>query len=181
MKRLCALIALALVLGARAAGAVSVGVGAFGGVSIPLVQDDTGQVTLFGLRVPVNLIPLLSVEPYFAATSGGDKDETFVGTGYTRSGLDVTAFGANALLSFGSTIRFYPFAGIGSHKLKREGAEDITKTGYNFGLGLGVSPPVAGLSVDLRGELNAVVDGDASRKWANVTLGVSYNLIKLAK
>src|SRR2546426_11198987 len=121
MKRLCVLIALlALVLGVQAAGAVSVGVGAFGGVSVPLVQDDTGRGTMFGLRVPVNLVPLLAVEPYFASTSGGDKDETFVDVGYTRSGLDVTAFGANLMLPFGSMVKFYPFAGIGSHKLKRE-------------------------------------------------------------
>lgn len=177
MKRVIASAALlALLASAGAAHALSVGVGAFGGVSVPIVQDDTGQGSQFGIRVPVNLVPMVNVEPYFASTSGGDAEEDFG----TRTGLDVSAFGANLLFPFGAGIRFFPFVGIGSHTLKREGQDDITKTGYNFGLGLGFSPPVAGLSIDVRGELNAVVDGDVSRKWANATVGVSYNFFKLA-
>lgn len=181
MKRLCASIALlALLSSAGAAHALSVGVGAFGGISVPIVQDDTGQGTQFGVRVPVNLIPMVVVEPFFSSASGGDKDEEFGGVTQTRTGLDVTGFGANLLLPFGTGFRFYPFAGLGSFKVKREGSEDVTKTGYNFGIGIGISPPLAGLSLDVRGELNAVVDGDVSRKWGNATVGVSYNVFKLA-
>lgn len=181
MRKWCALVAmLALLSGAGAAHALSVGVGAFGGISVPIVQDDTGQGTQFGIRAPVNLVPMLTVEPYFASTSGGDKDETFGGISQSRAGLDVSAFGANLLIPFGVGFRLTPFVGIGSHKMKREGTDDITKTGYNFGLGIGFSPPVVGLSVDIRGELNAVVDGDVSRKWANATVGISYNVFKMA-
>jgi hypothetical protein len=181
MRRLCASFALlALLTSAGAAHAVSVGVGAFGGLSVPIVQDDTGQGTVFGLRVPVNLVPMISVEPYFSSASGGDKEETFGSITETRTGLDVTGFGANVLIPFGTGFRFYPFAGIGSHTIKREGSDDLTKTAYNFGLGIGFSPPVVGLSVDVRGELTAVVDGDVSRKWANATVGVSYNVFKMA-
>lgn len=177
MKRLVASTAMiALLCGAGSAQAVSVGIGAFGGITYPIVQDDTGQGTQFGVRAPVSLMPLLTVEPYFASSSGGDADESFG----TRSGLDVTAFGANVLLPFGTGFRFYPFAGIGSHTLKRTGSEDVTHTGYNFGLGFGFSPPLAGLSIDVRGELNAVVDGDVSRKWGNATVGVSYNVFRMA-
>lgn len=179
MKRMWASVALALLLGAGPAQALSIGLGAFGGISVPVVQDDTGQGTQFGIRVPVNLVPLIAVEPFFSSSAGGDKEETLAGTTYTRTGIDVTAFGANLLIPFGAAVRFYPFVGVGSHKLERAGSEEITKTGYNFGLGLGFSPPLAGLSVDLRGELTAVVDGDVSRKWANATLGVSYALFKL--
>jgi hypothetical protein len=177
MKRLVASVALlALLSSAGAAHAVSVGIGAFGGLSYPIVQDDTGQGSLFGVRAPVSLIPMLTVEPYFSTASGGDAEESFG----TRTGLDVTAFGANVMLPFGTGFRFYPYAGIGSHTLKRDGSEDITKTGYNFGLGFGISPPLAGLSIDIRGELNAVVDGDVSRKWGNATVGVSYNVFRMA-
>jgi len=35
---------------------------------------------------------------------------------------------------------------------------------------------MAKLGVDLRGELNAVVTGDTSRKFGNLTAGVSYAL-----
>jgi hypothetical protein len=181
MKRLCATAALlAFLASAGSAHAVSIGVGAFGGLSAPIVQDDTGQGTIFGLRVPVNLVPMITVEPYFSTSAGGDKDEELGGIEETRTGLDNTGFGANLLIPFGVGFRFFPFVGVGSHTLKRDGMDDITKTAYNFGLGIGFTPPVAGLSVDVRGELNAVVDGDVSRKWGNATVGVSYNVFKMA-
>jgi opacity protein-like surface antigen len=175
MRKAAILVLFALALVPCAAGAVSVGVGAFGGMSIPIVQDDNGQGTLFGLRAPVSVLPLVTVEPYFAKISGGDKDQDIEGTTITRSGMDVTGFGANVLLTFGSKLQLYPFAGIGSYKLSRTGSEDLTNTAYTFGLGLGISP-MPKLSIHLRGELAAAVDGDVSRKWANATVGVSYNV-----
>lgn len=171
------LLAIALV---APAGAVSIGVGAFGGVSVPIVQDDNGQGTVFGVRVPVSIIPIVTVEPFFGATQGGNKDQDVNGTTFTRDGIDVTSFGANVLLTFGGPLQMYPYAGIGSSKLKRDGL-DQTDTAYDFGLGFAIKPPIAGLSVHLRGELDAAVDKDntdLSRKWVNVTLGVHYALAK---
>ena len=177
MKKSCASIALlALLLGAGTAHAVSVGAGAFGGISFPLVQDDTGQGSLFGARIPVNVAPMLTVEPYYTSTSGGDAEEEFG----TRSGLDVTGYGVNALLTFGTGAKLFPFAGIGSQTLSRTGQEDLTKTAYNFGLGMAFGLPVTGLSLDVRGELNAMVDGETSRKWANATVGVAYSFFSAA-
>jgi opacity protein-like surface antigen len=158
-----------------AAGATSIGFGAFGGTSIPILQDDNGWGTVFGVRAPVSLLSLVTVEPYFAKISGGDKDPGIEGTPTTRSGLDVTGFGANVLLTFGGKIQMYPFAGIGSYTLKRVNMEDQTNTAYTFGLGLGISP-LPKLSIHVRGELAAAVDGETSRKWANATVGVSYNV-----
>ena len=180
MKRILPGVLLALVLGAGAASAVGVkiGGGAFAGVSIPLLQDDSKQGTLYGVRLPVSVLPLLKVEPYWATTSLGDAEETFGGLAYTRDGGKVTAYGVNALLSMGGPVRFYPFAGIGSHKLTREGAEDLSKIGYNFGLGLGFSA-IPKLDVDVRGELNMITLGETSRKFANVTAGVSYHFLSL--
>jgi len=175
MRKAMILALFALAILPCVAGAVSIGVGAFGGASIPLLQDDNGQGTVFGLRAPVSLIPLVTVEPYFAKGSGGDKSQDIEGTTITRSGIDVTGFGANVLLTFGGKLQLYPFAGIGSYKLTRAGSDDLTNTTYTFGLGLGISP-LPKLSVHLRGELAAAVDGAVSRKWANATVGVSYNV-----
>jgi opacity protein-like surface antigen len=175
MRRAMILMLFVLTLLPCAAGAASVAVGAFGGMGIPIIQDDNGQGTTFGLRTSASLIPLVTVEPYFVKTSGGDKDQDIEGTTYTRSGLDVTGFGANVLLTFGGKIQFYPFAGIGSYALSRTGSEDVTNTAYTFGLGLGISP-MPKLSIHVRGELAAAVDGETSRKWANATVGVSYNV-----
>jgi opacity protein-like surface antigen len=175
MRKAAILMLFALALLPCTAGATSIGVGAFGGMSIPVLQDDNGQGTVMGLRAPVSLLSLVTVEPYYVMGSGGDKDQDIEGTTITRSGLDVGGFGANVLLTFGGKIQFYPFAGIGSYKLSRDGSEDVTNTAYTFGLGLGISP-MPKLSIHLRGELAAAVDGETSRKWANATVGVSYNI-----
>lgn len=173
MRRVTILAVLALALLPCTAAAGSVGIGAFGGLGIPIVQDDNGQGMLYGARVPVSVLPLLTVEPYLLMGSGGDKEQEIGGTTYTRTGLDMTGFGANLLFTFGGPVQFYPFAGIGSCKLTRDGSEDETGVAYNFGLGLGISP-MPKLTVHLRGEAIAAVDGEVSRKWAGVTLGASY-------
>jgi hypothetical protein len=180
MKSILPIVLLALVLDAGAASAlgVSIGGGAFGGVSIPVLQDDSKQGTIYGLRLPVSVLPLLKVEPYWATSTLGDVTETFGTLSYTRDGGKVTAYGVNALLSMGGPLRFYPFVGIASHKLTRTSSEDLSKVGYNFGLGLGFSA-IPRFDVDVRGELNMISLGETSRKFANVTAGVSYRFLSL--
>jgi len=180
MKRLSVWIAaLALTCWALPAGAASVAVGVFGGASVPVAQEDNGSGSEFGIRVPVSVIPLVTVEPYFVKANGGDKSEDLGNLSITRSGIDVTGYGANVLFTFGGPMQFYPFAGIGSHKLERPGL-DATTTAYNLGIGLGFKPPIVKLSIHVRGELNAVLDEgttESSRKWASITAGVSYGLL----
>ncbi len=177
MKRLIVLSLALLAVTAGVASAGSVGVGVFAGTSIPVLQDDVAQGTLFGLRAPVKLVPLVTVEPYYASSALGDKDQDIAGITYTREGFDETAYGLNALLTMGGPVQFYPFAGIGSTQLKRTG-NDLTLTTYNFGLGLGISP-MPKLTLHIRGELQMAVDGEASRKFANVTAGASYALFSM--
>ena len=125
----------------------------------------------------MKLVPLVTVEPYYASSSLGDKDVTIADITYTREGFDETAYGLNALLTMGGPVQFYPFAGIGSTNLKRTG-NDLTLTTYNFGLGLGISP-MPKLTLHIRGEMQMAVDGEASRKFANVTAGASYALFSM--
>lgn len=175
-RLLTALLALALV--PAAAGARGIGVGAFGGASFPILQGNSGNGSQFGLRVPVDLVPMLSVEPFYAKSALGDKEDTFAGQTYTRDGGDVTTFGANLILKFGGPFQFYPFGGIGSSKITRSGSPDVSETSYDFGLGFGISP-VPKFTFHLRGEMNAVVTGDTSRKFGNLTAGLSYALFDL--
>ena len=180
MKRAIALALLALAMGAGAAQAAGpgVGIGPYGGYNIALIQQDTGNGALYGVRVPINLIPLITVEPYYASSNLGDVSETFGGLSYTRTGFDMKVFGASAILGSvgGGGLKFYPYAGIGSYKMTRTGSEDIKETGYNFGLGIGV-PAGPKVSAQIRGGLDMIVTGDTSRKFANVTLGINYNLM----
>jgi len=173
-----AVLALALAAGVANASPVGVGVGAFGGLSYPIVQDDVGNGAVYGLRVPVRLLPMITVEPYWLTAKMDDGEEEIGGVTYTRDGFDHKGFGANAILGKvgGSGFHFYPFAGIGSHKLEREGTPEIKETAYNFGLGFGLSPTPK-VSLHVRGELNMVVTGDTSRKFGNATVGLNYDLM----
>lgn len=170
--------AAALVLAAPASShAASIGVGAFGGYSVPIVQDDTGNGPVFGLRAPVKLVPLVTVEPYYAMSTLGEKTLTVGGIDYTRDGFETKAFGANVMLTLGGPVQFYPWAGIGSTSLDRDG-ESKSFTTYSGGLGLGFSM-IPKVTLHVRGGLDAVVDGEASRKFGNVTVGASYALFSM--
>lgn len=177
MKRMFAIACVVLALAGGTAHATGIEVGAFGGLSIPIVQDDQKQGTTFGVRVPVKLIPLLTVEPYFASSAMGEAEEVIGGFTYTREGFDVSSFGANVLLTMGGPVSFYPFAGLGTTTLKRAGFDDSFTT-FNGGLGIGISPAPK-LSIHVRGELQAVVDGETSRKFANATVGLHYAIFSV--
>jgi hypothetical protein len=174
-----ALLVLALLAPAGSAGAVGLGVEGFGGVSLPIAQGDSEQGTQFGARIPV-VLPIVTLEPYYAATDLGNPSETFNGLSYERDGGDITAYGLNARFfgTPGPGLTFFPFVGFGSHTLKREGIDDRTEVGYNAGLGLEFSPLIK-LGFSLRGEFNIIPTGETSRKFANITLGASYQLLGL--
>ena len=173
-----AVLALALAPGVSSASPIGVGVGAYGGLSYPIVQDDVGNGAVYGLRVPVRLLPMITVEPYWLTGKMDDGEETIGGITYTRDGFDESGIGANAILGRigGSGFRFYPFVGIGSHKLTRVGTADIKESTYNFGLGFGLSPTPK-VSLQVRGELDMIKTGDTSRKFANATVGLNYDLL----
>jgi len=170
-----AIVATALLSGA--ARAASIGGGFFAGVAVPIVQEDQDNGSVWGLRVPVKLVPLLTAEPYYSSASLGDKTVTVGGFSATREGSDVSSFGVNALLTMGGPIRFYPFAGIGTAKYKRTG-QDESFTAYNLGLGLGLGV-IPKVDIDLRGEFQAAANEGVSRKVVNITLGASYAIFSL--
>lgn len=173
-----AVLAFALVAGVACAAPIGVGVGAFGGLSYPVLQDDVGNGSVYGVRVPVRVLPMITVEPYWLSATMDDGTQTIGGVDYTRDGFDNKGYGANAILGHvgGSGLHFYPFAGIGSHKLTRTGTPEIKETAYNFGLGFGISPTPK-VSLQIRGEVNMIKTGDTSRKFGNATVGLNYDLV----
>lgn len=170
-----ALVASALLSGV--ARAASIGAGFFAGVAVPVVQEDQDNGSVWGLRAPVKLVPLLTVEPYFSSSTLGDKTVTVGGFSATREGSDITAFGVNAMLTMGGPVKFYPFAGLGTAKYKRTG-QDESFTAYNLGLGLGIGV-IPKVDLDLRGEFQAAANEGISRKVVNITLGASYAIFSL--
>ena len=169
--------ALMLLLAAGAAHATGVGVGVYGGVSYPIIQDDVKSGTLIGFRAPISLVPMITVEPFYASSSLGDAEETLGGIEYTRDGFDSKAYGVSVMLGnpAGMGFKFYPFAGIGKYKLERTGT-DIDEMGYNFGLGIGIGATPK-ISLQIRGELEMVKTDETSRKFGNATVGLTYGLM----
>jgi opacity protein-like surface antigen len=182
MKRILGLVLLAAILAVMPAraGTVSVGAEAFGGMSIPILQDDAEQGTVFGVRVPVHAVKLLTLEPWFTKSALGDKTVDIAGLSYDIDGGDLTGFGLNARLGGlgGPGLSFFPYLGIGSYTIARDGSDDRTEVGYNGGLGLSLSPAPK-FGIGLRGEFLMVTTGDTSRKYANVMLGVSYSFLSM--
>jgi len=174
---LLALVALLIATTAAQAGPIGLGVGAFGGLSWPILQDDVSRGSVFGVRVPVKALSMLTFEGYYEKSSLGDAEEEIGGVTYTREGFDHTGIGVNAVFGSGGLgAGFYPYVGIGSHQLTRTGTDDIKDTAWNFGLGYGIKAG-AKLSVQIRGELNMIVTGDTSRKFGNATAGLTYSLM----
>lgn len=162
-------LALALVLVPGTASAFGIGIGAYGGGAIPISQNDVGNGGTYGVRLPITLIPLVSVEPYWGESKLGD--------GETSAGFDYSSFGVNAVLGSlmrAPGIKFYPYVGIASSKFS--GSLDVTKTTYNFGLGGAIG--LSRFAVHARAEINVADTGDESRQFTNLTLGLSYDLFK---
>ena len=191
MRRLIALALAFTCVSAVPARAGGIALGAFGGMTYPVVQKDTGNGTLYGLRAPVSLVPFVTVEPYWASSRFADKQLMLGPVSYTRRGFDESAYGANLLLASGGPLSFYPFAGVGKATLKSGGASQAY-TMYDAGFGVGVSI-VPKLSFHVRGEFQAVMcepttrtfdsvtitEGKTTRKFASATAGVTYSLFAL--
>ncbi len=177
MKRVSMMAIAAIALLSGAARAASIGGGFFAGVAVPVVQEDQDNGSIWGLRAPVKLVPLLAVEPYFSSSTLGDKTVTVGGFSATREGSEITSFGVNAMLTMGGPVRFYPFVGLGTAKYKRSG-QDESFTAYNLGLGLGLGV-IPKVDVDLRGEFQAAAKDGVSRKVVNITLGASYAIFSM--
>ena len=178
MKRLWLIAILALGLAAGSARAAGIGGSLYGGMAFPILQDDQGTGSIYGVRVPVKLVPLFTVEPFYSSSDLGDKTlDIAPGFSVTRDGSAVKTYGVNALLTMSGPISFYPFLGFGSANFKREG-QDETMTSYDFGLGVGFAP-IPKFSIDVRGELQAAVADGASRKMFNATLGASYSFFSM--
>ena len=157
-----------------------VSVGAFGGLNIPIVQDDAGSGTDFGVKAKFSPLPMIAGAAFFEARSNGDASFTLGNTEYTTPGGSITSFGVEALIGNtggGPGPHFYFFAGLSSYKWTRDNwDEDVTGVGYHFGPGLEIVLPVK-IGVELRGKFEVVpTDGNGSRKSAMVLVGANYHI-----
>lgn len=178
MRSLAVFASMLLVLLPSSGSAVQVGIGLSAGASFPLAQSDNGSGGAYAARVPVNVLPLLTVEPFLSTTALGDAETSIADRTYTREGFDILSYGAVlALGGVGMGPRFpvYPFVGVGASHLSREGATPGAETMYMLGVGWARALP-RNLAVNLRTDFNWIsVDGTARRFW-EMSLGVSLRL-----
>ncbi|PWB68531.1 hypothetical protein C3F09_11475 [candidate division GN15 bacterium] len=177
-RRTVVLLTLLLAAAALSAQTPKIGLGGFGGLSIPVVQDDQASGTEFGIRARVKL-PIVTVEPNVSFAKWGKADPP-EGITDMPDGSKVTSFGIDALLGGAPGVPgFKPFFVIGgaSYKVKNDDTGyDESKLGFSAGLGvmLGLA---AKLDLDVRGKAVVIpTDGGGSKKAVSVTAGVAVNL-----
>jgi hypothetical protein len=178
MRKVICLIIVALFVAGSSSVALAgkFSVGAFGGLSIPLVQDDAKSGALFGAKGRILLLPYLGVEPYFAMAKikGGDaeaREETF-----TLGDGDVTSFGADVVLGSISGVgktKFYGLVGINSNSYKRDRVPDESGLGFDFGGGVEFFPTEM-VSLELKAKYHPIKLGEGGRVNLEFSGGVNY-------
>lgn len=153
-----------------------IGVGAFGGLNIPLVQDDQASGTAFGVMVRIKFLPFLSAEPnamFGKWGEPGDVDGFELGI----DGSKITSFGVDAILgSVPGSVGLKPYAviGVGTYKVKNDDTGyDESNLGWSGGLGFGIgfSPK---FDIDVRGKLLVIPQDQGSKKALTLTGGLLY-------
>ena len=178
------LILLVIVMTASSAHAVmDIGVGAYGGMTIPVVNQDVEIGPLYGVQARVSVLSFLAVGIHFQSTSFGNPDEVFFeGTPneFTaeKDGGSVKTFGGDVYLGgAGGTpgFNFFLVGSIGSYSWSRENQEDITKASFKLGPGAEIVMP-GGLGFEARGLFEVSPKGDdGSWKNAQWFVGVNYH------
>jgi hypothetical protein len=171
-----------VVAGASPSNAGSkLGVGVFGGVNVPLLQDDAGSGNVWGVRASYELSSI-TLQPYAAFSAVGDYSVTSILGSSTFDGGDLTVFGLDATIGGGGTgFGVYLLAGVGSYKLAFDGGFPLedTRIGFSTGLGFRLNMTNSPLAIDARMKAAVVpLDGGGSRKYFLPTVGVSYSFGK---
>ncbi|UCE67407.1 MAG: hypothetical protein JSU85_05165, partial [Candidatus Zixiibacteriota bacterium] len=147
-----------LILSAPVWAQKDVSVGAFGGLNIPIVQEDAGSGSDFGVKAKFSPMPMIAGAAFFEARTFGDASITVGTTEYTTGGGNVTSFGVEALIGNtggGPGPHFYWALGISSYKWTRDSWEDVSEVGYHIGPGIEMIFP-ANIGLEIRGKFEIV-------------------------
>lgn len=162
----------------RAAG---IGIGAYGGLNIPVLQDDQGSGTVFGLKARLKALSFISLEPNLNFAKYGEPDiEDLPNAGI--DGAKITSYGIDAVLGSGTPgpgFKPYFVGGLGFYKYSQPDQyadllEDETRFGYDLGIGveIGFTPQIA---LDVNGKARIItLDGGGADKALTAVAGINY-------
>jgi opacity protein-like surface antigen len=160
------------------------GITAYSGFDVPVIQTDVGSGPMYGLAVRGNIWKFVHGELFFRGTSQGDVTEDAPFGDQTESitfkGGSLTGFGLNVLLAAKNPVSVWPYGliGISSNTLKHGDSykEKKTLVGYSFGGGLGINLYDKMLYLDINTALLVMPfhDNKASRKNWQSRAGIQY-------
>ena len=170
------LILLALLAPHVQAQGLKLAAGAFGGLNMPVVQDDQKTGSVFGLRARLRLLPILTAETNVTFGKWGSPDPVD-GVDMGIDGSKINSYGIDAI--FGSLhgikgFKPFGFVGAGIYNVKNDDTDyDESKLGFSGGLGFGVglSPT---LDIDVAGRLVVATQESGSKKAFFFTAGMNF-------
>jgi hypothetical protein len=159
--------------------AIPIGIGAYGGLNLPIAQQDAESGSLLGGKLRIVVHPIIALEPALTFFQQGDAEIEIAGQRTVLDGGQSTALGLNLII--GSVVPpgglgLHGILGLASHALKQEGARDESRLALSFGPGLevGISP---GLTLSLEARLHMIsLDGGGARKNVGIAGGMNYYL-----
>ncbi|MEY4374317.1 MAG: hypothetical protein RL760_483 [Candidatus Eisenbacteria bacterium] len=177
MKRILVLALLAGALFADRTFAAGVSLGLSAGISSPSETVEGENGSYFSVSAPVRLVPLVTVEPFFAQSRLGDQDVSVPPISLVLKGATLSTVGARVALTFGGPVSVYPYLGVGYTNYDHLGFKE-SAVSYLGGLGVGVSI-VPKLRLDARAEQHTVSLDQRSVGVFNLSLGVSTPIVSL--
>ena len=132
----------ALFLLAGQAESAQIGVGAFWGKNLPIVQEDASLDKLYGFKLILIPFSFVALEPNFTYSGMGQATLNIGGTSMTRDGGQIKSYGIDLLLGNFSSRFFhiYLLGGLSKSTLQKESLPDFNKTAFNAGVGLEITP-----------------------------------------
>lgn len=164
-------------------------VGAYGGMVIPVVNDEAELGPLFGIQARLSFYQFLAIGAHYQNANYGDPEQTFFeGTPQqftgAKDGGSVNTFSGDLYLGRvgGQGFNFYLVGSIGSFSWSRD-AGDVTKALYAGGLGFEIILPFS-IGLEGRGMFEVApyggdevgnASGDGSYKNATWFIAANYH------
>ncbi|MFZ5433247.1 MAG: hypothetical protein ACOZB3_05665 [Calditrichota bacterium] len=184
MKHILLVVCCLFLVAAATAGTYSLGVGAYGGYDMPVIQDDVGAGPMWSVGVRGNLWHFIHGQLFVRGTSQGDVDEELEFGNQTETltykGGTLTGFGLNALFARKDAANIWPYGliGISTNSLSFGDSfkEDDSLIGWAFGGGMGINLYERKVFLDINTTflLMPFHDNKASRKNWQSLIGIQY-------